>query len=157
MSMLDGVITADLGDRQLTLCLDNAAWLLVEEQLNQSMFEVLAELGDALREFRSVKVGTMRALLWAATRRAHEELTPDDCQNLCVSHPKVMGHVVRAVEASMKLQAPDGGAAPGEAVPGKRPATTTTRRGGTGKTSSATITKRAAARPRSGAKRPRQR
>jgi len=156
MSMLDGVITADLGDRQLTLCLDNAAWLLVEEQLNQSMFEVLAELGDALREFRSVKVGTMRALLWAATRRAHEELTPDDCQNLCFSHPMVMGHVVRAVEASIKLQAPSEDAAPGEAAPGKRPATTT-RRAGTGKTSSATITKRAAARPRSGTKRPRQR
>jgi hypothetical protein len=116
---LRGEATAQLGDRTLTLVLDNERWWQIEELLDTSMYDIRARLHLDAAAQRSPKNHTASALLWGATREHHGDLTMVDCGNLLITNPKLHDALFQAVLDSTTSQEP---AEPGEAKPAKEPA-----------------------------------
>lgn len=112
MIALRGEAVAIAGDDVLNLVMDNAAWVEAEDLLNQSLHEMLAYLGQCSADNRAPKNGTMRALLFGATRRNHGALTVDQCGDLLVRFPDVFEPLCKAISGSMRWNED---AEPGEA------------------------------------------
>jgi hypothetical protein len=123
MIPLRGEATAQLGDRTLTLVLDNNAWGEIEEVLDLSYIDLLAKLAASEIAGRAPKNRVMRAVLWGATRAHHPELTLDQCGDLLMLHPDLHGPLSEAMVRSTRSAEPVAeDDAPGEAKPAKGPA-----------------------------------
>ena len=108
-------------DLPLHLKLGNAEWVLAEQQLGgQSFLDIISSMVTAELAGLSPALGTTRAVLWAATRRHHSDLTIDDCGEMVTQFgPAVLGPLGEAIRGSIKTKEPD----TGEAGPAKAPAT----------------------------------
>jgi hypothetical protein len=110
----------DAEDIRLHLKLGNPEWVLAERQLGgTSYLDIVSSLIAAEMAGRSPSLDTTRAVLWAATRRNHPELTIDECGEIvaqCGGY--VLGPLGEAIRGSIKLK----DAEPGEAKPAKGPA-----------------------------------
>ena len=115
MLALRGEAKAQAGDLALKLVFDNAAWCVVEEVLDRSYADVLRELFEAELLGNTPKLKVTGALLFAATRREHPELTLEQCRDLMMAHPGDLGD---PLGAAMRGSLPKNEAAePGEAKP----------------------------------------
>ena len=111
---LSGEATAKVGSETLTLVFDMAALIVAEQTDGRSFPELAADLLIAAQTKRLAKVGTMRALLFGATRAHHPELTADQCGALYLSHVDEIGTAVATVLIAALPKA-DREDAPGEA------------------------------------------
>lgn len=132
---LMGEALASLEGRTLTLAFDNPAWMTVEDLLGGGDYlEIVSAMLKREAEGKSPLPFTMRALLFAATRTYHPELSLEDCVALLAAEPAplyaALGEAMRASIPFAKAPAP--GEAPPAATPAKK-----TRKGkpGTGKQS----------------------
>jgi hypothetical protein len=102
-------------DVRLHLKLGNAEWVLAERQLGgTSYLDIVSSLIAAEMSDRSPSLDTTRAVLWAATRRHHPDLTIELCGELVAQCGGfVLGPLGQAIRGSIKLK----DAEPGEAKP----------------------------------------
>lgn len=133
-------------DRVLRLEMNNGAWILVEDLLGEAYKDTVAylltcaeirhpETKELIRAGQHVKLSVRRALLFAATRLHHPELSMDDCGEMLLEHhSRLEDPIDVAVLRSLKLKVPE----PGEARPAATSAESQT---GTGKPSSTNISK----------------
>jgi hypothetical protein len=110
----------DGADIRLHLKLGNPEWVLAERQLGgTSYLDIVSSLIAAEMSGRSASLDTTRAVLWAATRRDHPELTLDECGEIVAQFGVfVLGSLGEAIRGSIKMK----DAEPGEAKPAKGPA-----------------------------------
>lgn len=141
-------------DTELTLVMNNRAWILVEDLTGESYRDTLAYLlscsellnpdtGEVVRAGREVKLGVMRTILFAATRDHHPELSIDDCGEMVIEHRGLVTDPLNvAILRSLKLKTD----APGNGKPKAKPAKPK-RGNGTGTRSSPSTSKPAAPLP----------
>lgn len=117
---LTGEAVAKLADgRELALVMNNAAWIAAEDELDQSYLEILQYLVRSEIAKRVLKLGVQSALLFAATRAQHREMSRDDCAALIIEDGNSVGDALaKAIAGSIKMKDDE----PGEARPAKTPA-----------------------------------
>lgn len=116
-----GEATFETGGETLSLVMDNGAWVVAEDLLDQSMLEIVGRLQSWAQQDRPPRIGTMRALLWGATRLHHPEMTIDQCGDALNRWPDLHGALGKAISGSLTWRDADEGQddSPGEAVPPK--------------------------------------
>lgn len=116
---LRGEATAQLGDRTLTLALNNQRWCEIEELLDLSYLDVLAKFAAGEEAGRSPPNRLTRPILWGATREHHPEMSLDDCGNALMQYPSLHGPLSEVIRDSTRSLEP---VLPGEAEPATKPA-----------------------------------
>lgn len=105
-----GSVALQVGDRAYTLSFSVNALCELEDHLDQPV----ARIAGALNKPDEIRIGTVRALVWAALRDHHEEMTIKDAGALATEAgvPAVMD----AIGKAFKLAFPE---AQGKANPQK--------------------------------------
>lgn len=118
----------DGAELRLHLKLGNPEWVLAERTLGgTSYLDIVTSMVTAELSGKSVSLETARAVLWAATRRHHKELTVEDCGELVAQFgSSVMPALGEAIRGSIKVKEPDQGEAEPAKVPAKKKAGTGT-------------------------------
>ncbi|WP_374578296.1 hypothetical protein [Phenylobacterium sp.] len=100
-------------DEVLSLVFDFDTLVSVEDQLDKSIFQIMAQVQGAPR------LGLLRALLWAATRERHPQITPARAGQIIqqVGLVKVTEKLVAGLKASQAPPDESAGAAEGVADP----------------------------------------
>ena len=128
-----GEASVEIGGETLTLVINNTALLALEELTDRSFLDVVAEIIAAQEAKRLQKVGTMQALVWAALRAHHDEVSTEQAGALVLRHrAALMTAVFDALNAALPKEDADAGEAKPPKAKNRGPA-----KAGTGTTSSA--------------------
>lgn len=93
-----GEVALLIGDATYTLCFSINSLCSLEELLNKSVNEIMAGIGDGSK----VRLGTVRALVWAGLSEKHPEITVKDAGRIITEGgtAEVMAKVTEALEAA---------------------------------------------------------